>query len=505
MDGVVVKVDDLGLQRDLGIVGREPRWAVAWKFPPQEATTILRQILVNVGRTGTLNPYAELEPVRVGGVEVQHATLHNLDDIHRKDVREGDTVIVRRAGEVIPQIVAPVLNLRPDSAQPWSMPTKCPSCRRPVERHDDDAMFYCVNPRCPAIVQRGIEHLASRGAMDIRGLGEKLIALLLHRGLIADAADIFLLPQRRDALGQIPGLGEKRTRKGEDRYEPGKRVDNLIGAIEASKSRGLERLLFGLGIRHVGAEVAGLLADRFGSLDAILTADVDDLAAVDGVGPIIAASIVEWALDGGNWALIARLQRAGVNDETPGTRTPQHLTPTKPLWTDFASSSRDALTTSLAPEAEAALKRWGAAVGSSVSKNTTALFAGEAAGSKLRRATDLDIPVWDGDRLTAGHRRTPNRPGHSGGTQSSSRGGVGASAALGAVAAPPGCLTPSFPGPLVIPLRGNDGEDSGYLGGHVLRDRSTPTRHRPDVNRLQPFTSATISLPPAYGCAQDDL
>ena len=204
IDGVVVKVDDLGLQRDLGIVGREPRWAVAWKFPPQEATTILRQILVNVGRTGTLNPYAELEPVRVGGVEVQHATLHNLDDIHRKDVREGDTVIVRRAGEVIPQIVAPVLNLRPDSAQPWSMPTKCPSCRRPVQRHDDDAMFYCVNPRCPAIVQRGIEHLASRGAMDIRGLGEKLIALLLQRGLIADAADIFLLPQRRDALGKSP-------------------------------------------------------------------------------------------------------------------------------------------------------------------------------------------------------------------------------------------------------------------------------------------------------------
>lgn len=395
MDGVVVKMDDLGLQADLGIVGREPRWAIAWKFPPQEATTQLRRILINVGRTGTLNPYAELTPVRVGGVTVEHATLHNLDDIHRKDVREGDTVVVRRAGEVIPQVVRPVLERRPVDAQAWEMPSSCPACESATVRDPDDAMHYCSNRACPAILQRGLEHFASRAAMDIRGLGERQIALLLQLGLVSDAADIYTLPLRRADLGQIPSLGQKIKRAGEERYEAGKRLDNLLAAIEASKSRGLTMLLSGLGIRHVGGEVAKLLADHFGSLDAILLAPVEDLAAVEGVGPTIAASIVEWAMDGDNWSIVTRLQRAGVEDEQEQQPQRAEATPLKGMR--FVITGRfDEISRA---DATAALKRHGATVASSVSKKTSALFAGEAAGSKLAKAQQLAVPVWDEVRL----------------------------------------------------------------------------------------------------------
>ncbi len=391
MDGVVVKIDDLGLQADLGVVGREPRWAIAWKFPPQEATTQLQRILINVGRTGTLNPYAELAPVRVGGVTVEHATLHNLDDIHRKDVREGDTVVVRRAGEVIPQVVRPVLEQRSDDSVPWEMPSTCPVCDSLTVRDADDAMHYCSNRACPAILQRGLEHFASRAAMDIRGLGERQIALLLQLGLIRDAAEIYSLPDRRNELGQIPSLGQKVKRAGEERYEAGKRLDNLLAAIEASKSRGLTMLLSGLGIRHVGGEVAKLLADHFGSLDAILLAPAEELAAVEGVGPTIAASLVEWALDGDNWSIVARLQQAGV--ETEQEQRPQRAEETPLKGRRFVITGRfDEVSRA---DATAALKRLGATVASSVSKKTDALFAGEAAGSKLAKAQELSVPVWD--------------------------------------------------------------------------------------------------------------
>ncbi|MYB22278.1 MAG: NAD-dependent DNA ligase LigA [Chloroflexi bacterium] len=422
MDGVVVKVDDLGLQADLGIVGREPRWAIAWKFPPQEASTVLERILVNVGRTGSINPYARLRPVRVGGVQVTNATLHNLDDIRRKDIREGDTVVIRRAGEVIPQVVRPVLERRPEDSVEWEMPTVCPGttcgealcsnqhcggergvkdvcegawCGAGVSRKDEDADFYCDNHRCPAIVQRAIEHFASRGAMDIRGLGEKMIRLMLREGVIGDAADIYTIPGRLEELARVPGLGQVKRRKGEDHFEVGDRLRNLAAAIERSKSRGLASVLVGLGIRHVGGENASLLADQFGSLDAILLAPAETLAAVDGVGPIIAESIVEWALDGESWSLVHRLQAAGVEDESERTEVEPIDTPLEGLR--FVLTGRFAAMTR--PEAEAQLKSLGAGVGSSVSKNTSVLFAGEAAGSKRRKAESLDLPIWDEDQL----------------------------------------------------------------------------------------------------------
>ena len=395
MDGVVVKVDDLGLQADLGIVGREPRWAVAWKFPPQEASTVVEQILVNVGRTGSINPYARLRPVRVGGVQVTNATLHNLDDIRRKDIREGDTVVIRRAGEVIPQVVRPVLERRAEDSVEWKMPDTCPACDAETVRNTDDAMHYCSNRLCPAIVQRALEHFAGRGAMDIRGLGEKMISLLLGERVIRDAADIYTIPRRLEELARVPGLGQVKKRKGEDHYEVGDRLRNLAAAIERSKSRGLAYLLVGLGIRHVGGENASLLADEFGSLNAILLAPAEDLAAVDGVGPIIAESIVDWALDGENWSLVHRLQAAGVEDEIQRSEEEPAETPLEGLR--FVLTGRFAAMTR--PEAEAQLKSLGAAVGSSVSKNTSALFAGEAAGSKRTKAESLGLPIWDEDRL----------------------------------------------------------------------------------------------------------
>ncbi|MDE2967302.1 MAG: NAD-dependent DNA ligase LigA [Chloroflexota bacterium] len=397
MDGVVVKVDDLGLQADLGIVGREPRWAIAWKFPPQEASTVVEQILVNVGRTGSINPYARLRPVRVGGVQVTNATLHNLDDIRRKDIREGDTVVIRRAGEVIPQVVRPVLERRPEDSIPWTMPDTCPVCESKTVRDADDAMHYCSNRSCPAIMQRSLEHFAGRGAMDIRGLGEKMVRLLLREGAIHDAADIYTIPDRLTELARIPGLGQIKRRKGEDHYEVGDRLRNLAAAIERSKSRGLSYLLVGLGIRHVGGENATLLADEFRSLDAILLAPSDALAAVDGVGPVIADSIVDWALDGENWSLVHRLQKAGVEDEIEVSEDEPAETPLDGLR--FVLTGRFGAMTR--PQAEAQLKSLGAAVGSSVSKNTTALFAGEAAGSKRTKAESLGLRIWDEDRLIA--------------------------------------------------------------------------------------------------------
>ena len=402
MDGVVVKIDDFTLQEDLGVVGREPRWAIAWKFPPQEATTLLRKIEVNVGRTGTLNPFARLAPVRVGGVTVQNATLHNLDDIHRKDIREGDTVIVRRAGEVIPQVVGPVLSARPEGVGPWRMPDACPGCGESPERREDEAMFYCVNHSCPEILRRSIEHFAGRGGMDIEGLGEKLVAELIAAGYVRSMADIYDLPKRRDELGATPFLGVKaktKTQLEQGDYLPGQRLGNLLAAIEQSKSRGLPALLTGLGIRHVGAEVASLLADRFGSLSAILEADQETLAGVDGVGGIIAESVREWASDEQNRELARRLKAAGVVVEIERQEQSGGAVETPLAGLRFVITGRlDAMSR---PQAEAALKQLGAAISGSVSKNTTALIAGEAAGSKLRKAQELERPIRGEDWLLA--------------------------------------------------------------------------------------------------------
>ena len=376
MDGVVVKIDEFALQRQLGSMGREPRWAVAFKFPPQEATTRLLKIAINVGRTGRLNPYAVLEPVRVGGASVQHATLHSEEDIRRKDIRRGDTVIVRRAGDVIPQVVGPVLSRRRKGARRWKAPLRCPVCRHAAVRPEGEAMSYCSNPACPAVVQRSVEHFVSRGTMDIEGLGGKRVRALFEAGLIADTGDLYRLHERRDDLVALERMGEKS-------------VEKLLAAIEASKQRGPAHLIFGLGIRHVGGEIGGLLAGHFGSLRALQSATEEELAAVDGVGPIIASSVADWMATERATTLLDKLAAAGVHMETgvgaarEGPLAGQH----------FVVTGR--LTQMGRNEAEAALKRLGASVGSSVGKKTAALIVGADAGSKLEKAVGLGTACWD--------------------------------------------------------------------------------------------------------------
>lgn len=374
IDGVVVKVDSLAQQRQLGSAGREPRWAIAYKFPAEQATTKLLKISVNVGRTGSLNPFAMLEPVVIAGATVKLATLHNEDDIRRKDIREGDTVIVQRAGEVIPQVIGPVVSLRSGAEQPWTMPSTCPVCGTDVVRPEGEAMTYCPNRSCPAQAVRLLEHFASRGAMEIEGLGERMAQVLFAQGLAADPGDLYAL-----TVEQLAGL----ERMGE------KSAANLVQGIEASKARGLARLLFALGIRHTGEENAERLATHFGSIDALIAATADEMAAVDGVGATIAAGVEAHFADAHNRAVVEKLRAAGVRltgDGQAGREGP-------------LAGRQFVLTGTLAAfgrnEAEARLKRLGASVGGSVSKKTTDVVAGENAGSKLAKATKLGVPVID--------------------------------------------------------------------------------------------------------------
>ncbi|MBM3957449.1 MAG: NAD-dependent DNA ligase LigA, partial [Gemmatimonadetes bacterium] len=377
-DGVVVKVDRLDYQRRLGQVAREPRWATAYKFPAEQARTRLLRIGINVGRTGSLNPYAELQPVMVGGVTVSRATLHNKDDIARKDIREGDLVIVQRAGDVIPQVVGPAPeNVRGPDSRPFEMPPECPVCGTPVLQHRDDAVVRCVNARCPAQAVRLLEHFAGRGAMDIEGLGEKLVAALYKVGFVQDVADIFSLRDRRDELVQLERMGEKS-------------VDNLLAAIENARSRPLARLITGLGIAHVGSEVAGLLARRFPSLGDLAAATVEELTAIDGVGPEIARSVAEWLAREGNRQLLGRLKAAGVDPrETRAVRLEElPLAGRRFVVTGrLASMSRT--------EAHARIKERGGSVSGSVSRRTDYVVIGEDPGSKADDARRLGVPTLD--------------------------------------------------------------------------------------------------------------
>ena len=382
MDGVVVKIDDFAIQRQLGVVGREPRWATAFKFPPAEATTRLLKIAVNVGRTGRLNPFAILEPVVVGGATVRMATLHNEDDIHRKDVRKGDTVIVRRAGEVIPQVVGPVLSRRKRGARKFRMPKRCPVSGDPVVRLENEAASYCSNPVCPAVVRRTVEHFVSRGALDIDGLGERRVNEFFDEELIGDAGDVYSLADKREALLALPKMAEKS-------------VDNLLAAIERSKSRPLGALIFGLGIRHVGGEVAALLAQHFGSIAALQSASEEEIAAIDGVGPVIAESVASWVGTERNQEILSKLAAAGVRMAEAGGGAREG-----PLaGRQFVITGR--LETLTRNAAEAALKQLGASVGIGVSKKTEALIAGEAGGSKRDKADRLGTPIWDEAQLLA--------------------------------------------------------------------------------------------------------
>jgi DNA ligase (NAD+) len=387
IDGVVVKVDSFALQEELGYTAKAPRWAIAFKFPPEEKTTILREIRVQVGRTGALTPLAEFDPVLVAGSTIARATLHNEDEVHRKDVRIGDTIIVRKAGDVIPEVVGPVIGMRPEGAAEWAMPECCPSCGSPVWRPEGEVVSRCTNVACPAQRWERLGHWAGRGALDIEGLGYEIIGRLIETGLLHDVSDFYALTV--DALADLD-LG--RVKKDGTPARLGPVVAAKIGAnIEASKDRPLARLLYGLGIRHVGSTVSEQLASAFRSLDALEAAPEEAIASVEGVGPIIASSVATFFSNPDNRAVLERLRARGVrtSDEgRVGERRPATLAGlTFVLTGGLAHFTRE--------EAGAALKAWGAKVSSSVSAKTSFVVAGSDAGSKLARAIELGVPVLD--------------------------------------------------------------------------------------------------------------
>jgi DNA ligase (NAD+) len=375
-DGAVVKVNAFAIQTHLGVVGNAPRWAIAYKFPAQEATSKIIDIKTNVGRTGQITPYAQLEPVNIGGVTVRQATLHNFDDLAKKDIRVGDTVVVKRAGDVIPQVIKPILELRPAGSQPYQPPDHCPDCQEPTVRLGDDVALFCLNATCPAQLVRQVEYFVSRGALDIEGFGLKIGEQLAAAGLIRDIADIYFVS--REQLLALEGFAEKK-------------VDNLLAALEASKQQPFSRVLIGLGIRYVGSTVAGLVVAAFPTIQALQQATQEELEAIEGIGPRIAESIVTWFKRPPNLALIEKLARAGLNLTAPqsqATATSQTLagrtfviTGTLPTW------SRD--------EATAFIEQHGGKVTSSVSKHTDYLVAGEKAGSKLAKAQSLEVTILD--------------------------------------------------------------------------------------------------------------
>jgi DNA ligase (NAD+) len=378
IDGVVVKVDDLGLQDLLGFTARAPRWAVAFKFPPEERTTRLLDIEVSIGPGGQATPFARLEPVFVGGSTVAAATLHNADQVRGKDVRPGDVVVVRKAGDVIPEVVRPVLAERPRGLPAWTFPSSCPECGEPLSRAEGEAATFCTNHACPGQVRGRIEHFASRGAMDIEGFGEQRVDLFVGEGLLDDVAGVFTLDY--DRIAAMDGFGEIS-------------VGNLRRAVEYSRARPLGRLLFGLRIPHVGTTVADLVASAFGDLDGLEAASLEDLEAVDGLGPIIATSVHGWLRQASNGDLLARLRTAGVNlvaDVGPAgdADVPRVLVGMSVVITGTLEGfSRD--------EAKAAIVARGGRSPGSVSAKTTAVVAGDGGGSKAARAGDLGVPILD--------------------------------------------------------------------------------------------------------------
>ncbi|QOY61221.1 NAD-dependent DNA ligase LigA [Thermophilibacter immobilis] len=387
IDGVVVKVDSLASQEALGFTARAPRWAIAFKFPPEEKRTVLRQIRIQVGRTGVLTPVAEFDPVVVAGSTIARATLHNIDEIRRKNVRAGDTIVVHKAGDVIPEVVGPVLELRPEGSEEFEMPELCPSCGSPVMREEGEVAFRCVSIDCPAQAAERLIHWGSRNAMDIDGLGDEIVSRMVAQGLLSDVADFY------DSLTEksLAEVSMDRQSMDGDDIVVGKVIARKIMAqIDESRGRGLARVLFGLGIRHVGANVAATLAGRFGSLQALQAATEEDIAQVGGIGPKIAASVRAFFSVPENVAVVERLREAGVSLEQELTAPvrPQTLAGlTFVLTGTLQSHTRSS--------AGAALKELGAKVAGSVSKKTSFVVAGEAAGSKLERARALGVTVLD--------------------------------------------------------------------------------------------------------------
>ena len=387
IDGVVVKADNFASQEALGFTARAPRWAIAFKFPPEEKHTVLRDIRIQVGRTGVLTPVAEFDPVVVAGSTIARATLHNEDEVRRKNVRVGDTIVVHKAGDVIPEVVGPVLELRPADAPEFRMPRTCPSCGSPVVREEGEVAWRCVSIDCPAQAHERLCHWVSRKAMDIDGLGDELIGSLVAAGLVSDVADFY------DGLDErvLAACPTGRVSVAGDDILVGKVIAaKVMAQVEESRGRGLARVLFGLGIRHVGEQVARSLAAEFGSLDRLQAADEERIAAVDGVGPKIARSVREFLAVPENVAVLERLREARVSleEERPAEERPQTLAGlTFVLTGTLERHTRD--------EAKAALQALGAKVSGSVSKKTSYVVAGAAAGSKLTKAESLGVPVLD--------------------------------------------------------------------------------------------------------------
>ncbi|MGB6713801.1 MAG: NAD-dependent DNA ligase LigA [Candidatus Cybelea sp.] len=375
IDGVVVKVDDFALQEQLGVVARDPRWAIAFKFKPREARTKLVDIVVSVGRTGTLNPNAVLKPVKIGGVTVKSATLHNIDYIESNDIRIGDTVLVTRAGDVIPRVVGPVLVERTGKERKFRMPDRCPVCGSDVDHPQDEAMSRCTNAACPAQVYERVRHFASRGAMDIEGLGDVMAQQLTEVGLVRDIADIYKLDD--ETLATVPRTGKKS-------------IENLLHNIERSKGRGLARLLYGLGIRFVGTQTATILAGDFGTIDAIADAGEAELQRSDGIGPEVAGSVALFFKQRANHEMIDRLKRAGV----------EMTAPKRARAADGKVAGKTFVLTGALPsltrdDATDLIVGAGGKVTGSVSKKTDYVIAGEEPGSKLTKAEQLGVAILD--------------------------------------------------------------------------------------------------------------
>jgi DNA ligase (NAD+) len=375
-DGMVIKIDDLQLVTDLGTVGKDPRGAIAFKFPALEVTTKLEDVRVNVGRTGVLTPYAVLEPVEIGGVIVERATLHNFDFIAEKDIRPGDRVLVKRAGEVIPYVIGPVTEARSGTEKPYRPPTTCPACDQPVEHFEGEVAWYCVNAACPEQLVRNVEHFVSRGAMDIVGLGIKIVEQLIEAGLVKDVADLYAL--EKDQLLELEGFAEKKA-------------DNLLSAIRTSKSQSLSRVITALGIRGVGEVMAHDLTRYYSNLEVLSRATVDELQQIEGVGPNIAKAIVDWFARPANHRLLSKLQAAGV--------WPQVEYRSAEMDSDSLSGMTFVVTGTLPgfsrDEVKEFIEAHGGKVTSSISKSTSYLVLGENPGSKFDKARELGVEIID--------------------------------------------------------------------------------------------------------------
>jgi DNA ligase (NAD+) len=371
-DGVVIKVDDHGQQEELGFVSREPRWAIAFKYPPEQAETLLRDIMVNVGRTGAATPFAVLEPVLVAGSTLSLATLHNEDEVARKDVRPGDTIIVHKAGDVIPEVIGPVLARRPKGLRKWKMPSRCPRCGTELVREEGEAVRRCINVECPSRILESTFHFVSRGAMNIDGLGYQTIRQMLDAGMIRIPSDIYRLA--KEQLLELEGFADRSAEK-------------LLQSIERSKATTLPRLLIGLGIRHVGETVANVLAREFGTVEALMAADVERLKAVDGIGPIVGQAVYDFFQNPASGHLVGRLMEVGVRPEPPPAPRQGPLTGTTFVITGTLSEPRSHF--------EALIHDLGGELTDSVTKKTNYVVVGDNPGSKLAKGQKLGIEIVD--------------------------------------------------------------------------------------------------------------